>query len=43
MKVIAFAATNTKASINKQLVTHATNLLAANTGAEIELLDLNDF
>ena len=43
MKVLAFAASNTKASINKQLVTHAAGLLAANAGADIELLDLNDF
>ena len=43
MKVLAFAASNHKASINKQLVTHATDLLAANAGAEVEILDLNDF
>jgi len=43
MKVLAFAASNHKASINKQLVTHATELLAANAGAEVEILDLNDF
>ncbi|ASP37595.1 NADPH-dependent FMN reductase [Bacterioplanes sanyensis] len=43
MKVLAFAATNSKASINKQLVSHAGQLLQANTGAQVELLDLNDF
>ena len=43
MKVLAFAATNHKASINKQLVTHATNLLAQQTDAEVEILDLNDY
>jgi len=43
MKVLAFAASNSKASINKQLVTYATEQLAAKAGAEIELLDLNDF
>ncbi|WP_028295138.1 NADPH-dependent FMN reductase [Oceanobacter kriegii] len=43
MKVLAFAASNHKASINKQLVTHATDLLAANASAEVEILDLNDF
>jgi chromate reductase, NAD(P)H dehydrogenase (quinone) len=43
MKVLAFAATNSSQSINKQLVTHAANLLKAGIGAEIEILDLNDF
>ena len=43
MKVLAFAATNHKASINKQLVTHAANLLAEQTDADIEVLDLNDY
>lgn len=40
MKVIAFAASNSKKSINKQLVTYAASLLK---GAEIEVLDLNDY
>lgn len=43
MKVLAFAATNSSQSINKQLVTHAANLLKTGMGAEIEILDLNDF
>ncbi|SBS33743.1 NADPH-dependent FMN reductase [Marinomonas aquimarina] len=43
MKVLAFAATNHKASINKQLVTHAANLVAENKGADIEILDMNDY
>jgi chromate reductase, NAD(P)H dehydrogenase (quinone) len=43
MKVLAFAATNSSQSINKQLVTHAANLLKTGIGAEIEILDLNDF
>lgn len=43
MKVLAFAATNSRQSINKQLVTHAANQLTANAGAEVEVLDLNDF
>jgi chromate reductase, NAD(P)H dehydrogenase (quinone) len=43
MKVLAFAATNSSQSINKQLVTHAANLLKSGIGAEIEILDLNDF
>jgi len=40
MKIIAFAASNSKKSINKQLVTYAANLLA---GAQVEVLDLNDY
>ncbi len=40
MKVVAFAATNSKNSINKKLVSFATSLLE---GHEVEILDLNDF
>ena len=40
MKVIAFAASNSKQSINKQLVTYAASLLE---NADVELLDLNDY
>lgn len=40
MKVIAFAASNSKKSINKQLATYAVSLLK---GAEVEVLDLNDY
>ncbi len=40
MKVIAFAATNHKKSINKQLVEYATSLL---TKVEVEVLDLNNY
>lgn len=40
MKVVAFAASSSSTSINKQLVTYATSLL---TDAEVEVLDLNDF
>lgn len=43
MKVLAFAATNHKASINKRLVTHAASLLAADKGGEVEILDMNDY
>ena len=39
-KVIAFAASNSSRSINKQLVTYASALL---DGAEVEILDLNDY
>ncbi len=40
MKLIAFAASSSKKSINKQLAAHAASLLE---GAEVELLDLNDY
>jgi chromate reductase len=40
MKLLAFAASNSKKSINKQLVTYAANLLE---GADVEVLDLNDY
>ncbi len=44
MKIVAFGASTSRNSINKQLAAHAASLLAeqqANT--EIEVLDLNDF
>ncbi len=40
MKLLAFAASNSKKSINKQLASYATTLLA---GVEVEILDLNDY
>lgn len=40
MKIIAFAGSNSKESINKQLVTYASSLVE---DATIELLDLNDY
>jgi chromate reductase, NAD(P)H dehydrogenase (quinone) len=40
MKLLAFAASNSSKSINKQLVTYAARLV---DGAEIEVLDLNDY
>ena len=40
MKVIAFAASSSRKSINKQLVTYAAGLVP---DAEIEVLDLNDY
>lgn len=40
MKLLAFAASNSRKSINKQLVKHAASLI---DGAEIELVDLNDY
>ncbi|MBI9037449.1 MAG: NAD(P)H-dependent oxidoreductase [Bacteroidales bacterium] len=40
MKILAFAASSSKKSINKLLVTYAANLLKE---AQIEILDLNDY
>ena len=40
MKVLAFAASNSKKSINKQLVEYTTGLM---NGADVEVLDLNDY
>lgn len=40
MKIIAFAASSSRKSINKQLVTYAAGLVA---DAEVEVLDLNDY
>ena len=40
MKVLAFAASSSSKSINKQLASYAASLV---DGADIEILDLNDF
>jgi chromate reductase len=40
MKIIAFAGSNSKKSINKKLATYASGLFG---NAEVEVLDLNDF
>ncbi len=40
MKILAFAASSSRTSINKALVTYAASLL---TNAEVEVLDLNDY
>ncbi|MCG7497521.1 NAD(P)H-dependent oxidoreductase [Vibrio sp. Of7-15] len=40
MKVLALAASSSKTSINKQLVTYAANLIG---NADVEVLDLNDY
>lgn len=39
-KILAFAGSNSKTSINKELATYAANLL---NGVETRILDLNDF
>jgi NAD(P)H-dependent FMN reductase len=45
MKILSFAATSSKQSINKQLVTHATEQLVRVAGpdADVEVIDLNDY
>jgi chromate reductase, NAD(P)H dehydrogenase (quinone) len=45
MRILAFAASNSSKSINKQLVAHAADVLKADiiTDANIEMLDINDF
>lgn len=44
MKIIAFAASSSKQSINKQLVTYATKILEDNHhNLEAEVLDINDY
>ncbi len=45
MKILAFAASSSRNSINKALVTHATQRLQAEflPDAEVEILDLNDY
>lgn len=40
MKLLAFAASNSRKSINKQLVAYAANLVG---DAEVEVLDLNEY
>lgn len=45
MKILAFAASNSTKSINKELVTHAATILKTeiHPKADIEIIDLNDF
>ncbi|VAW54672.1 FIG01199557: hypothetical protein [hydrothermal vent metagenome] len=45
MKILAFAASSSRKSINKQLVSYAGSLLSADKSAahEVEILDLNDY
>lgn len=40
MKLLAFAASNSRHSINKKLVTYATNLMK---NVEVDLIDINDY
>lgn len=45
MKILAFAASNSRQSINKQLVTYAAELIQAGLvdSAQVEIIDINDF
>jgi len=43
MKLLAFAASNSSKSINKQLATYAASQVKHDDGVAIEILDLNDF
>jgi chromate reductase, NAD(P)H dehydrogenase (quinone) len=44
MKVVAFGASSSSKSINKQLATYAANIAAAvKASVKVEILDLNDF
>lgn len=45
MNILAFAASSSRKSINKQLVTYAASILKSEiiSGAEVEIIDLNDF
>lgn len=44
MKILAFAATNSSQSINKQLVSYAADQLAVQSSdADIEIIDINDY
>lgn len=43
MKLLAFAASSSSKSINKQLATYAASLVQHSDGVNIETLDLNDY
>ena len=45
MKILAFGASNSRHSINKQLVSHAADIIKTGIipAADIDLIDLNDF
>ena len=44
MKILAFAASNSRSSINKSLVTYASSLVSGlDENAQIDLIDLNDY
>ena len=43
MKIVAFAASSSSKSINKQLVSYAANLAGEQHNANVEVLDINDY
>ncbi len=43
MKLLAFAASNSSKSINKQLATYAASQVKHSNGVEVEILDINDY
>jgi NAD(P)H-dependent FMN reductase len=43
MNILAFAASSSKKSINKQLASYATRLLTTDDKNKVEMLDLNDY
>lgn len=43
MKLLAFAASSSSKSINKQLATYAALQVAHSDGVEVEILDINDY
>ena len=43
MKLLAFAASSSSKSINKQLATYAASQVKHSDGVEVEILDLNDY
>ena len=43
MKLLAFAASSSSKSINKQLVTYAASQVKHTYGVEVEILDINDY
>lgn len=43
MKLLAFAASSSSKSINKQLATYAASLVKHSDGVEVEILDINDY
>jgi len=43
MKLLAFAASSSSKSINKQLASYAASLVTHDDGVEVEILDINDY
>jgi len=43
MKLLAFAASSSSKSINKQLASYAASLVTHDEGVEVEILDINDY